>query len=361
MADYQLDTSFFQTGEKRYLASLIGVPDRIPVAAQMHEFSMKANGFNAKEFYSRANVFVPCLLENMEKYNIDIPFLDFDIYNIEAEGLGQKIRFSDENMPDIDPHERLIQTLDDIKKIKTPDFESAGRFANVVEMHRLFREMTGTDPVIRFTSPFTLAASIRGIEQLIMDIYDEPQWARDLFAVLTEEVVAPWLLHLKKKFPNAKAISGADAMASVPILSPGMINEWVIPYVLRLIELVGHEVYLPNWTGDKLFKNPEDMFDLKLEVCPGFLEVQDPDLEAIGPGICKAYADKMDVPLVIGLGAVFLALASPEEVFQRVKHYVEIGGKNGRFYLYLCNLGATTPPENVKAAIEAVHAHGTYN
>jgi uroporphyrinogen-III decarboxylase len=84
------------------------------------------------------------------------------------------------------------------------------------------------------------------------------------------------------------------------------------------------------------------------------LEGQDPDVDTLGPAFYKEYAEEQDVPLVLGVGASFLAQAKPEEVRQRVKGYVEVGGKNGRFALYLCNLGATTPPENVKAAIDAV-------
>ena len=63
---------------------------------------------------------------------------------------------------------------------------------------------------------------------------------------------------------------------------------------------------------------------------------------------------------VLGLGAAFIATAQPEEVYERVKYYTEIGGKNGGFYLYLCNLGATTPEENVTAAMEAVDKYGRY-
>ena len=73
------------------------------------------------------------------------------------------------------------------------------------------------------------------------------------------------------------------------------------------------------------------------------------------------YAVKHDAPLILGIGAGFLALASPPEVEERVKHYIEVGGKGGRLVLYLCNLGATTPPENVRAAIQAVHKYGTYS
>ena len=59
-------------------------------------------------------------------------------------------------------------------------------------------------------------------------------------------------------------------------------------------------------------------------------------------------------PLVLGVGARFLAQAASEEVCERVQNYIKVGGKNGRFALYLCNLGATTPAENIRAAIEAV-------
>ena len=365
MTIYKPNRSFFQNGAKRLETVMKGgTPDRVPVAAQMHEFSMKQKGLNAKEFYTNAKVFVPVVLEAMEKYGIDIPFLDFDIYNIEVEGLVQKIIYSDVNMPDVDPHNRLLKDKDNLIKIKTPNFETDARFANTIEMYRLFLEMTGVQPVIRFTAPFSLATHLRGVDTLILDIFEDPEWVKELFTILTEKVLAPYLLHIKKHFPDAYpeyGIGGADAMASPPILNPDMIKEWVTPYFLRLRELVGPEVYLPNWVGDRCFKNPENMFDLKLEVWPAALEVQDPDVETIGPEICKEYATKHNVPLVIGLGAVFIATAKPDEVFSRVKHYVAVGGEKGCFYLYLCNLGATTPPDNIKAAINAVNRYGTYD
>jgi uroporphyrinogen-III decarboxylase len=365
MTDYKPNRSFFQVGVERFKTILKGgIPDRVPVAAQMHEFSMKEKGLNARDFYTSAKLFVPAVLETMEKYSIDMPFLDFDVYNIEAEALGQKIKYSNENMPDVDPRDWLLKDKDNLRNIKTPNFYTDGRFSNVVEMHRLFRELTGVDPVIRFTAAFSLATLIRGADTLILDIFDDPEWVKELFTVLTEQVLTPYLLHLKKHVSNAypgHGMGGADAMASPPTLSPDMIKEWVLPYFLRLMEVVGQEVYLPNWVGDRYFKNPEDMFDMKLKVCPAFLEVQDPDVEEIGPEICKEYAKKHNVPLVIGLGAAFLAMAKPDEVFKRAKYYVEVGGENGQFYLYLCNIGATTPPENVRAAINAVHKYGTYN
>ncbi len=84
-------------------------------------------------------------------------------------------------------------------------------------------------------------------------------------------------------------------------------------------------------------------------------------MEELGPTLYKEYANKKGVPLILGIGAAFMALSTPGEVAGRVRHYIEAGGKDGRFALLFCNLGATTPPENVKAAMDAVHRYGQYS
>jgi uroporphyrinogen-III decarboxylase len=358
--DFKKDFSSFKEGARRMQTAMNGTPDRVPVCAQMHEFVMKELGVNAQEFYTTPKLLPGGTLEIMEKYGIDVPFLDYDVYNIEAEALGQAIKYSDRDMPDVDRSRPLVRDRSDLAKIKTPDFDSKGRFANVIEMQSIFRKLSGTAPALSFCAPFSLAANIRGIEPLIMDIDSDPDFARSLFDRLTEDVLAPWILYQKKQFPNTKGIVGNDAVGSLPIVNPHILKEWIVPYVLRLRELCGPEVYLPNWVGEKYLKNPEELFGLKLKVCPEFLEGQDPDVAEIGPAVYKRYAEKQGVPLVLGIGAGFMDLSTPEQVADRVKHYVEVGGKNGRFALYFCNLSAQTPPANVRAAIEAIHSHGTY-
>jgi len=79
----------------------------------------------------------------------------------------------------------------------------------------------------------------------------------------------------------------------------------IAPYVEKLREACGSKVCEPNWTGERHAKNPE-------------------------------------------------------EVFNRVKYYVKVGGGNGSLWLYLCNIEPGTPMENIKAAVDAVHKYGTY-
>ncbi len=358
--NFKKDYSSFQAGDKRLTAAMQGIPDRVPVYAQMHEFAMQELGVNAKTFYTTPEIIAPGSLEIAKRYGLDVGFVDYDVYNIEAEALGQEVIFFEDHMPDVNRCTPLITGADDLHKIKTPNFDSDGRFSQIIEMQSIYKKLTGLPPALQFCAPFSLAANIRGMESLIMDILISSDFARGMFDAITEEVLAPWILYQKKLFPNAASISGADAMASLPIVNMRILEDWVIPYILRLREICGPKVYVPNWVGERHLKNPEEMLSLKLQVSPDFLEGQDPDVEALGPEFYKTYAEEHNLPLVLGVGASFLDQATPEEIEARVKYYLEIGGANGRFALYLCNLGATTPPENVRAAIEAVHAYGQY-
>ena len=344
----------FQDGAQRLNEALWGIPDRIPVFAQIHEFAMHELGIPAKTFYTTPELLTPGTLEITERYGIDVGFVDYDVYNIEAEGLGQKVVYFEKHVPDVDRMDPLITGPEDLGKILTPDFESAGRFPKIIEIQELYAKLTGLPPSLQFCAPFSLAANLRGVQNLIMDILRNPDFARGLFDAIVEEVLAPWILYQKKSFPEAVSIAGADAMASLPIVNLEMLEEWVVPYILKLRQICGPEVYVPNWIGERYLEQPEKMLALKLQVSPDFLEGQDPDVNTLGPATYKDYAEERDVPLVLGVGAEFLAHATPDEVSQRVGEYVKVGGRNGRFALYLCNLGATTPPDNLQAAIEAV-------
>ena len=165
---------------------------------------------------------------------------------------------------------------------------------------------------------------------------------------------------LQAEFPEARSFTGSDATASLPIVNLDILEKWIVPYIERLRDLCGPQVCVPNWVGESLLDNPAQMLDLRRWVCPGFVEGQDPDIEKLGPEYYKKYAEENGLPLILGIGAVFLATATPAEVTERVRYYIDVGGENGRFALYLCNLGATTPADNVRAAVAAVRQYGVY-
>jgi len=352
----QPDFTRFQEGAARLRLAMTGPVDRVPVLAQLHEFAAEYLGIPRREFFTRPDLSVPALLQTQHDFGIDVPSVTFDVYNIEAEALGQKLVWLDGGMPDVDRSQPLIRDRADLARIRVPDFDAAGRFRQVIRMSALFRELTGLEPTLSFCAPFSLAANFRGVEQLLLDMHEDPGFARGIMDAVTEEVLAPWILYQKRCFPASTRISGADATASLPIVNLPVLCRWVIPSIQRLRALCGPEVSVANWVGERYLPDPSEMLRLKLAVGPGALWAQDPDVESLAPSVFKAFAAAHQVPLILGVGAGFLALATPQEVAARVREYVEVGGRGGGFALYLCNLGATTPPENLRVAVETAHA-----
>jgi hypothetical protein len=347
--------SFFADGSRRLADALKGIPGSVPVYAQIHEFAAAQAGIPPRIFYSQAEIMVPAILETQHCLGFEVASLTYDVYNIEAEALGQSILFTEAGLPDIDRAHPLIREPGDLARIHTPDFEHEGRFAVVIEMMRRFESLTGILPSIGFCAPFTLAANLRGIESLLIDIYEAPEFARSLLQRLTEEVIAPWILFQQACLPSAAGISGSDAIASLPIINLPIIREWVIPWIERLRILVSPSVSVSNWVGERFLKQPLEMLDLKRKIGPGSLRGQDPDVEALGPQVYRQYAQEHGIPLILGVGAAFLNKATPDQVAERVEHYIRDGRPSTGFALYLCNIGATTPSENVIAAIQAAH------
>ncbi len=316
---------------------------------------MRQSRIPAREFYTRPDLLVPAELELQREYGFDVATITFDVYNIEAEGLGAKLMFSDDFVPDVDRSVPLVRDREDLARLRTPDFDTAGRFTQIIEMHSLFRRLTGLEPTLNVTAPFSLAANLRGMEQLIYDIHADPSFARSLFDRLVEDVLAPWIAYQRRIFPHSP-VRGVDATASLPLVNLPILRDWAAHYIRRLREEFEPTFYVSNWVGEAYLRQPAQMLDLKLQAHPGCLYGQDPDVEKLGPEVYRAYADAQGAALVLGIGARFLAAATPAEVAERVRYYVSEGGPRGRFALYLCNVGGTTSPENLRAAIETAHA-----
>lgn len=323
-----------------------------PVYAQIHEFVAHIKGIPNTVFYTQPKIMVAAMLEVQAEYGLEVATITFDVYNIEAQGLGQKLVFDDRHIPDIDRQAPLIRDRSDLRLIRTPDFEKVGRFRYVVEVLRCFKAFTGIEASLPFCAPFTLAANVRGIQQLLIDIYTDPDFARELLTRLTEEVLTPYLLYQKTFFPNAEKANGADAFASLPICNLDVLENWCTPYIQRLGDLTGLDVTVVNWVGESYLKNPSAMLDLKRQISDGAIQGQDPDVELLSPEFYARYAKEHNASLTLGVGAAFLAQATPAQVRERVRRYAEAGLQAERFILYLCNVNGATPPENLRAALQ---------
>jgi len=149
------------TNANIFAAAIEGKPMRVPLMAQVHDHGMLLAGISAKRFYSDPITLTEIELLCTEYYDFDIPFVLWDNYNLEAEAIGQKLKYPENSMPDIDQTHPLVITEKDLDKVKLERPEKAGRIPQLLEGYKLHLKYTGLPPVPHLTGPFSVACGIR--------------------------------------------------------------------------------------------------------------------------------------------------------------------------------------------------------
>jgi len=348
---------------ERYFRAFKGEADVVPILAQINEHVVQLYGGDMREAYTNAAKLVEMNLAVFQYYALDMPGFYYDIYNIEAEALGQRMNWEQNRMPDIDRQNPLIRERSDLDHLRPPNFKKSGRMPFVLEVMRRCYDL-GLPVRIRFCSPFSLAANVRGIEALLMDILTAPKFAHRLLRFLTDEVLMAWIQTQREAIGQPAASgNGADAAASPPIVTVEILEEFVMPYVTRLNQKIGNVTSMGYWGYSYLYKNTpkfRKMLELMASVSPGLLMCLDPDVALTGPEPYAEFAREKNMPLMLGLDTILLQDGPLEKIVERCRKYVLTGAKDGRLVIFFNDISVNTAPQNVQAAVVAVRHFGKY-
>jgi len=331
----------------------------ILVGAQSNDHSAHLAGVSSRQFFTGAYTFTKVQLLVTEYYRFDVPSNFWDVYNVEAEAMGQTLVYPPEGIPDVDRTKPLIAEPADLDRIAPPDPYTAGRLPWIHQVNKLYLEMTGKLERVYFTSPFSLAANIRGYENLVSDMYARPGFAHQLFKFLCDEVLLPHIEALRTAIAVPDLfMDGRDAWASPPMITLDMMDEYVVAYTQHLRSRLGDQVTTRGNWGDAKSRDPERFFAQKLQCSPGVLSVLDPDLYEVGPDRVKAFAEKNDVAVAAGVDATLLKDGPVEAIVERIKFYIDRLARDERCMVHLNQIPADTPTEHIHAAVAACHTFG---
>jgi uroporphyrinogen-III decarboxylase len=331
----------------------------VPIGAQSNDHSARLAGVPCERFFTDARLFTRVQLLVTEYYGFDAPLNFWDVYNVEAEAMGQKVVYPPGALPDIDRSKALIGTPADLGRLRPPDPHGSGRLPWIQQVNRHYQEMTGRLERAYFTAPFSLAVNVRGYENLVTDMAQRPAFAHRLFRFLCDEVLVPHIDALRKAahMPDL-FMDGRDAWASPPLITLDMMDEYVVAYSQHLRERLGERVVTRGNWGDAKSRDPERFFAQKLRCSPGALSVLDPDLNAVGPARVKAFADAHNAGVTAGVDAALLRDGPVAAIVERIKRYIDTLARDGRLMIHLNQIPAETPPAHIHAAVAACHAYG---
>ena len=302
-----------------------------------------------------------CTLLVWEYTGIDLLVLNTDCYNFEVETLGGKLSFYEDHIPDVDRSELFIKDASDLGKIKFTGFEGS-RIPYLVEYCKAYKKYSGLDTVPSFSGPWSIAANLYGMENIIVDAVSDPEFVHELMSRLVQDFLIPFHKALAELIPGMQGTTLADAIGSPPLVSKELFEEFVAPYAVDLLnsyEANGILKYNGVWGIAEYEGEERDDFVRKLIAAEGTLGVFDPDVMLVGPEYYRKICDEQLAPLMFGLSTNILQDGTPEEVAEAVKSYV-LGGKAGitPFLMFLSNIAPATPAINIRTAVEATHVYG---
>ena len=260
---------------------------------------------------------------------------------VEAEAFGARIRFSENEIPNVVG--RLVQDAASVAELEIPSLDK-GRVPEYLKANRIVASQIKDKKVFGgCIGPFSLAGRLFDLSELMMAMYIEPETVTTLLGKCADFITS-YLLAMKET-----GISGVIlAEPASGLVSNDDCYQYSSVYVRRIVEAVqddGFSIVLHNCgnTGhctDAMirsgasalhFGNRADMVEA-LETCP-------PELPVMG---------NID-PVTV------MQQASPEQVYAAVSELLERTAGFGNFILSTgCDVPPRTPLVNIQAFYQAL-------
>ena len=237
-----------------------------------------------------------------------------------------------------------------LAELKIRDPRESRRYAKYLEMcHKTQEAFKDTWVSAEQGAPWTIAATLRGVETLIYDTMDDPQFVHELMRFASE---------LSKIRGDAIIETGValffpETSASSSVVSPSIYREFVEPYIKDVIahfrqKQVSIDLHICGYT------DPIAEYTTSLDV-----DIIDID----GPTSLKRTVElsQKRVTLRGNLAAELFGEGTTEQIEEAVKNCLDIAGEGGKYILSPgCSIPHNTPMENVKAFWEAGLKYGRY-
>jgi uroporphyrinogen-III decarboxylase len=365
-------------GLGRVIAMLTGKHgDVIPfMGPQIHDHAMTVAQVPARKYYFDAELLVNTQIAVERWYGFDSYTVVPDAYNFEVEALGAKFIYSDNAMPTVDTNQPLIKEPADLDRLGPLD-PSKGRIPMGVEAARLICEkVSGPLAVGFFCSPFSLICQAMGYPKAVRALKRDRAYAQALFDFAENKAIFPYLK--AQAAAGVKASTGADAWAAFPNLTPGLVEEWVVPSAKRLAERGKKELGLNVSAGTAACDYCEEdpaKFDKEIMfkcwetanktmfldvVFSGMGRTQDWNMAWMQEFAVAHSKGGRKLPIFASLNGRFMRDSTPAQIVDKVRAWIDMLGRDGGMLFFIANVPADTPPVNVHTAIGAVRTLGRY-
>jgi MtaA/CmuA family methyltransferase len=219
------------TGRDRLLAALRGEPtDTLPHVPISMMIAARTIGERYGDYVRDARIHARGQLAFAEAWDVDHVSAISDPTS-EAEDLGARVIWYDDQPPAIDEREALL--ADKAALARLAPIPPGRRMTKRLETLRRLREGARGERLVEgwIEGPVAEACDLRGINAFMMDLLEDPAFARDLLAFAVENALA---------FARLQRDAGAEIMgvgdAASSLVGPALYRELVWEWQRRLVE-----------------------------------------------------------------------------------------------------------------------------
>ena len=162
-----------------------------------------------------------------------VSFMDL---SVEAECFGATVVVSDDEVPTVKG--RLVSDMDEAEALRVPPVGSGRTHLYIDAIRHASASITDRPVLAGMIGPFSLAARLLDVSEIMMDCYDDP----DMVHTVLEKVTA-FLIEYAKAYKAAGANGIVMAEPVSGLLSPALEEEFSSPYVKRIADAVQEDEF----------------------------------------------------------------------------------------------------------------------
>jgi MtaA/CmuA family methyltransferase len=228
-------------GKQRILNMIGGSQmDRLPFMPITMMFAGDVAGIRYGEYARDHRKLVEAQLRVAETFDIDHVSAISDPAR-EASDLGAAVEWFDDQPPAINESRALLEDKAKLAGLKVPDPLAGRRMSDRLAGVALLSERAGATHIVEgwIEGPCAMAADLRGVNALMLDFHDDPEFVQALFEFVVE---------MEFQFAKAQVEAGATLMgigdAAASLIGPKLYGKFVFAEECRLIERV-HALGVP--------------------------------------------------------------------------------------------------------------------
>lgn len=318
-------------------------------------------GGGAWTIYNSGNTFVSLannpvkmskvIVDTYRKMKWDMVFVGSGYNNYLAAALGGEIKAREGAVPDLKEH--FVNIPEDLREINLGLIKKDPVIQTIWEATRMVAREIGAETLVTTTAwgPFTFAAQLRGVENLMRDVYKKPDLAREIIEVSRKAVTSFYTPLVEDG--TIEVVALAEPTASGDLISKRHFDEFVLPPLQKFsseMKDMGASTFL------HICGNTTDKLDSIARTGVGLIsldsKVDIAEAKKVFSGIMCLGGNVNPVSVMKD--------GSAEEVRQASTECLKMAARGGGFFLMPgCDIPPSVPKENIDALIETARKFRT--